>query len=212
MQIMTGSFSDERGTEPIEVQSDGTSLRTRIRGVEFAGLDFDALTPAVVTEAFELHQGDLCRCTFNLSIPVQFRTPSNVRMIPIHAEIKLGGSDPRGGLDAESVRLWISEPELRISSTGSSGWFENEMLDLVRQLPDDIRVETCITCGLSDYSPYGHGLFGGLACFRDAKDAYRLVRSKQEIFALWNRLTEYVQETHHCRQFEDRPKGRGYRG
>jgi hypothetical protein len=68
------------------------------------------------------------------------------------------------------------------------------------------------TCGLSDYSPSGQQLFGDLGCFRGVSAAYRKVASKWEMFALWPSLTESVQETHVCAEWEARPAGRGYRG
>ena len=65
-----------------------------------------------------------------------------------------------------------------IASKGTSGWFEDELLDLVRQLDPRESIAACITCAYSDYSPVGHGLFGWLACFRDAKQDYLRIRSK----------------------------------
>jgi hypothetical protein len=62
------------------------------------------------------------------------------------------------------------------------------------------------------YSPYGHGLFGGLACFRGNKAGYRAVTGKDDLFAVWDTMTEFVQETHLCPEFERRVPGTGYRG
>jgi hypothetical protein len=115
-------------------------------------------------------------------------------------------------LDHEDLRLSLHQPEFSIISEGKSGWFEDELQSLNAQLPAGFSLQICITCGLSDYSPYGHRLFGDLACFREADGEYRSVNSKDGIFAIWPRLTEYVQETHYCPRYEQRPKGRGYRG
>ena len=52
-----------------------------------------------------------------------------------------------------------------------------------------------INCASSDYSPVGHGLFGGLACFRDNKEGYRKVKSKHDLFRVWGTMTGFVQET-----------------
>lgn len=127
-------------------------------------------------------------------------------------EIDLGSAAVDRGWDREDIRVSMRQPEFEIHSPGSSGWFEDELLSLVSLLPSGFALQTCITCGLSDYSPYGHGSFGSLACFRDAADDYRRVCSKAGIFAIWGRLTEFVQETHHCDHYEPRIPGSGYRG
>lgn|SRR5579875_150910 len=70
----------------------------------------------------------------------------------------------------------------------------------------------CFTCAFSDYSPVGHGLFGSLACFRGNKSSYLQVQSKRDLFAIWNTMTEFIQETYCCPAFERRKPGTGYRG
>jgi hypothetical protein len=73
-------------------------------------------------------------------------------------------------------------------------------------------LQTCFCCAFSDYSPYGNGLFGDLACFRDNKQPYLAVETKRDFLALWDTYTEFVQETYHCGEFERRKPGTGYRG
>ncbi len=97
-------------------------------------------------------------------------------------------------------------------SAGTSGWFEDELLDIQKQLPDGVFLKACITCAFSDYSPYGHGLFGGMLCFRDNKAGYLTVKGKSDLFRIWSTATEYVQETYLCPEFERRVRGSGYRG
>ena len=86
------------------------------------------------------------------------------------------------------------------------------MLDLQGRLPSGTFMKACINCAFSDYSAYGHGLFGGLACFRGNKAGYRVVTGKDELFDVWDTLTEFVQETHLCQDFERRMPETGYRG
>ena len=99
-----------------------------------------------------------------------------------------------------------------ILNDGKTGWFEGEMLDLQRQLPSDCFLKACINCAFSDYSPYGHSLFGWLACFRNNKIGYRDVSCKDVLFDVWDTMTEFVPETHLCPEFEKRMPGTGYRG
>ncbi len=209
---MKAIFRDRRGEEHVVFHSTGSALTTTIRSVECVGSDFDSLTPASATDSFDLSYGDICGCTFTIFIPVRLLAPEGLRHVELRAEVVLGLPTERGGLDREDIRVSLQQAEFSIRSRGDSGWFEDELLSLSAQLPDDFSLQCCITCGLSDYSPYGHGPFGSLACFRDAADDYRLVCSKAGIFQIWGRLTEYVQETHYCCHYETRPEGRGYRG
>ncbi len=55
-------------------------------------------------------------------------------------------------------------------------------------------------------------MFGCMACFRDNKENYLQVSSKADIFRIWDTLTEYVQETYLCPEFQRRRPGTGYRG
>lgn len=115
-------------------------------------------------------------------------------------------------IEPSNVRLSLACGALRLASRGLSGCFEDEMLDLQRQLPDNGRIKTCIGCGLSDYSPYGSAMFGALACFRTNKERYRRVQSKGELFEIWESRDRFVQETYLCPDFEPRRSGAGYRG
>jgi hypothetical protein len=45
-----------------------------------------------------------------------------------------------------------------------------------------------------------------------AGDPYRAVTGKDGLFDLWDTMTEYVQETHLCPEFERREPGTEYRG
>lgn len=212
MVEMPATFSDKRGSECVSIQTTGTSLATTIRGIGFTGEDFDSLSPLEATDLFSLCGGCLCGCRLMVGIPVRLVTPQELRRAIIQADIVLGEPVPNGGLDNETIQVRLAQPEFTVVSGGDSGWFEGELLSLVAQLPIGFSIEACITCGLSDYSPYGHGCFGSMACFRGAAEDYRRVCSKADIFAIWGRLTEYVQETHYCPHYEPRPAGRGYRG
>ncbi|HEY1548283.1 MAG TPA: DUF6304 family protein [Kofleriaceae bacterium] len=208
MDRYPGRYRDARGAEAIEIANDGHTLRTRIRGIELAGTDFDALgTVDDVTRAgLVLGHGSLCACELTWTMPIaldQGETGS------LEAHLVLGSPDATGGIDREQLQLSLTCTRGTFRSAGTSGWFEDELLDLHKQLPS---IRVCINCAFSDYSPAGHGLFGGLACFRDNKDAYRAVTGKQQLFQIWETMTEFVQETFVCGEFERRRPGAGYRG
>ncbi|HSY47275.1 MAG TPA: hypothetical protein VLC46_00525 [Thermoanaerobaculia bacterium] len=73
-------------------------------------------------------------------------------------------------------------------------------------------MRACINCLHSDYSPYGHGLFGYMTCFRNRKAEYLRVKSKDDFWKVHDHFEEMVQETYLCPEFERRVPGTGYRG
>jgi hypothetical protein len=73
-------------------------------------------------------------------------------------------------------------------------------------------MKCCFNCAFSDYSPAGSGIFGDMLCFRDNKEEYFKVKDKWDLFRIWETMTEHVQETYLCPEFEKRIPGTGYRG
>jgi hypothetical protein len=130
----------------------------------------------------------------------------------LSVHLELGVPTSRGGIDREVLRLELTCSAGTFVSAGRSGWFEHELLDLQGQLPTGSYLRACISCAFSDYSPYGSPMFGGLACFRDNKAAYRAVKTKGDLFSVWDTMTEFVQETYVCPEFERFIKETGYRG
>ena len=209
-------YRDKIGEETTTIDNDGRELRMVVRGVEFRGGDFDCLEPTEKQDAsrlacFTLQKGDLCSCVIECKIPVRVAGAETTEgTLDVHVE--LGNPEPKGGIDRLYLQLTLQLGHYCFVSSGWSGWFEDELLDLQKQLPEGVFLKSCINCAFSDYSPLGHGMFGGLACFRDNKEGYRAVRTKGDIFRVWKTMTEYVQETYLCAEFEKRQPKTGYRG
>lgn len=211
------TYHDARGTEIIEIVNDHETLCTSIRGIPFEGRDFDGLETvadavAVQAAGLTLQQGSLCACELRWKMPIEVGIADQHEIATLDVDLVLGAPTAIGGIDREDLQLRLVFSRGTIESAAASGWFEDELLDLQRKLPEKGYLRACIGCGLSDYSPYGHGLFGNLACFRDNKAAYRSVSTKQGLFAIWSSMTESVQETYLCPEFERRRPGAGYRG
>jgi hypothetical protein len=199
------------------LQTDGKSLRIEIRDVVFKGDDLDSLSPAADTQphslqTFRIHQNCLCGCRFDVEFPIQLNSPNGIEDGLIKGRLDFGKPSSKGGLENEAVKLRLKLRDQEFQSTGNSGWFEDELLELEKQLPAGFHMRLCITCAFSDYSPYGDGMFGCLACFRSNKAEYSQVKSKGDMFRILGKLTEYVQETHFCEEYELRKPGTGYRG
>lgn len=125
----------------------------------------------------------------------------------------LGAPAERGWLDREELRLELRFEGRTYRGSGTSGWFEHELLEIQASLPEDRFMKCCINCAFSDYSPYGHGVFGNLDCYRDAKAAYLDVKTKGDLLKLMKQVrAAEVQETYLCPAFQRRKLGTGYRG
>ena len=210
-------YTDRVGKEASSIANDGATLSMVVRGVVFEGSDFDSLEPVGETDparlaSFTLQQGSLCSCVIEADIPIPIATPGGTEDGILTARLELGNPASNGGLDREHLTLELRFGGRAFRSSGRSGWFEDEMLDVQNQLPPGTHLRACITCAYSDYSPVGHGLFGSLACFRDNKSEYLAVRSKADLFRIWGTMTGFVQETYLCPEFERRQPGTGYRG
>ena len=209
-------FSDRWGSEVTTMYNDGATLSVVVRGVQFSGKDFDMLKPEpqrrnALLDKFTLNRGRLCGCTFDIEIetPVLARDKEQRGILAAH--LQLGQPIHSGGIDRESLRLSLRVDGNAYSSDGMTGWFEDELLSLQRALPVGMALKTCFTCAYSDYSPYGHGLFGGMACFRSFKKEYSRVQSKDDLFPLLDK-GDRVQETYLCADFDIRKPHTGYRG
>jgi hypothetical protein len=217
IQKYPAQFEDARGVEDTSIYNDGVNMWMTVRGFTLRGQDFDGFSPPETEleasrQHFSVHQGDICSYRLSWTMPLGVLVAGRALDASLSATLVLGAPLPNGGVDAESLQLELELPGRTLRSGGTSGWFEDELLDLVRQLGDPHGIRSCITCAYSDYSPYGHGLFGSLACFRDSKAAYLAVRNKFDLFSIWGQMTDFVQETYLCEQYAPRPNGTGYRG
>jgi Family of unknown function (DUF6304) len=217
MAEMNAIYKDKDGEVPTIIRNDGKTLSTKLRNVEFSGPDFESLTPVDGTDpalltSFTLNKGDLCACTIDaeMLLPVLTNGETTDGSLAIHLE--LGDPAPNGGIDKVTLSLALTLGQFVHRSRGTSGWFEDELLDIQRQLSEGTHLKACITCAYSDYSPAGHGLFGHLMCFRGNKVGYLKVKGKFDLFRISPTMTEWVQETHLCPEFERRQPGTGYRG
>lgn len=211
------TYRDRLGPVTTSIHDDGGSLHIMLRGVAFSGPDFDALSPERPLSEderglFVLSHDDLCACSLSWSMPLTILANGDDLAAELHAELELGDPTAGGGITAERLTLRLVSAVGEFVSRGLSGWFEGELLEIQAQLPPGCALKSCMTCAHSDYSPYGHGLWGSMACFRDNKEAYGKVRSKSDLFAIWDEMTAYVPETFLCPEFCLRRAGTGYRG
>lgn len=204
----------------MSIANDGKQLRMVVRDVEFIGADFDALEPALDLAdprlaSFTLYRRSLCACHLECDMPLPVVVGQELINGQLEVCLELGHPRPGGnrGIDRETLHLCFSFGGVSFRSKGTSGgFFEDELRDIQQALPEGAYLKACISCALSDYSPAGNGLFGTLACFRGNKAAYRQITGKYDLLAIWDTMTEFVQETYLCPEFKPRRLGAGYRG
>lgn len=186
-------------------------ISTSIRGVRFTGYDFEGLDPDSPDQASKaglvVNNFGLTECVVGGSLPCTIETAfepveSTIDFVlDLTAEARMNTRAPRN--------LTLS---LRCGKTlveVADDWFEDGLLRLEAELPEKMRIRSCVTCLYSDYSPGGHGLTG-IRCHRDAKAQYLSVKGKADYWSV--PVTEEVLETHLCSEFTRRIPGTGYRG
>ncbi|CAM5424287.1 hypothetical protein GCM10010329_00720 [Streptomyces spiroverticillatus] len=219
-----GWYRDRAGTEALTLSTDGRRLHVRIRGHELTGETFTGLFPDPEVPpddgTFTLTPaGALCGCVLEWDIPMPVYDDGTVHRAALRCLLSLGRPAP-GAPDGDPERLHLGLALHFDGALFTSGHAENDfagaLAEIQRQLPEGSYLKSCLSCAFSDYYPAGSGaLFGGLACFRDAKDAYREAGDTDAVLAVWDRNSGSVQETHRCPDFERRPAegpGTGHRG
>lgn len=215
-------YRDSFGEVPTTIWNNGGVLTMIARGVQFQGSDFDRFQPKDVLDpshlaSFQFQHGWLCYCVIEGDIPLPIVTSSAVVDGVLNFVLKLSEPLATNQMNRTRLTLSLTLNKQTYTSDGTTGWFEGEMLNLQCKLPPSLFMKACINCAFSDYSPYGHGLFGNMICFRANKAGYLelpqgLDFDKDDYFDVINTVSEMVQETHLCPEFERRVAGTGYRG
>src|SRR6266511_1057072 len=207
------TYKDRFCEEKTVIQNDGKTLRMFLRGVMFTGSMFDDFEPSITEKAkltsFSMNAGALCSYQLDCQIPISVVMLDKPIEGILQAHIEVGDPAPNGGVNLELVQLALTVADDSFTSSGTHGWFDDELLEIEASLPEGIFLKCCHTCAFSDYHPVGSGTFGGLACFRDHKQAYLALKGKAALMHFFNNRTEYVQETYLCPEFEKRVPGTG---
>ena len=227
-------FSDEFGDEKTTIYNDGKCLRMVVRDVEFIGSDFHGFDPVTGTDEAKLKQfnlflGELCAYVLDCEIPILVISNDRIFEEKLHAHIEYGepvetgkgttihrrdGSivqDPHHQIRHEVLHFQLTFQGRLFKTSGKVRYasFDEQLTELQALLPPAVYLKICWNCAFSDYSPAGSGVFGNMACFRDCKAAYQAVKTKKELFEIWSKRAEDVQEIYLCSEFEKRPSGIG---
>lgn len=231
----SGTFKDKSGKSPMIVDSMGTWLSMKTRGIRFDGTDAVnwtvrdyLISQDVALDKFDFHQPPYVKpdleAGHSLSVPVLDKF-----VLDFAIPVKLAATDAntpaeeakinvktRHTLHWESfaIELVLSDGTTyrpstpSIDSQGYPSSFDEQIKQIQLQLPANRYLKSCWNCALSEYSPLSKpASFGGLACFRQWSGITN-VRDKLELLRNWNKNLEKVQETHSCDAFKRRTKPR----
>ncbi len=212
MQEYKATYYDQKGKEEICVKSDGSTLYTTIREIDFEGMDFEILTGKIDHSKFEYdfidkEEGDIINLGIEVHFPITLynkltNTTTTEKLIAFVEVGKLTNSEKfpnTATLEFKaSFGSYISKKKIE--------WFEDSLIEIQKQLPKHLLLKTCLSCKFSHYSPYGNGMYGHLYCFKKIKEEIKKVKDKKSLLELWTKekveagIIENCQETYKCEQ------------
>lgn len=211
------TYTDANGTVETSIMDDGEKLSMPVRGVTFEGCSPEVLEPIANADAGQLRMFRLARkhlTQFQLSwvMEVVVWDGENDLTASLSCEADISESTTNQGFNDSRLKLMLKVAGEEFESSGNSGLFDNELLEIQAFLPPPKLMKSCINCQFSDYSVYAQFSFGSMMCFRNVKEDYVKVRGKHEYLGVQDRYERFVQETFLCDQFERRIPGTGFRG
>lgn len=214
-------YSDLNGSEATFLDNDGERLCLVVRGVTFYGSDFDALVPeqnsnSIVLSAFTLNNfGELCSYHLEFQVMLPLLSDTGDTHGNFTFKLRLGDPAEHGGIQSYGLCIKLSYKENEFDAIHAPEFstdFETQLLALNRQLPASLLPKCCFNCQYSDYSVFGQSFFGSMMCFRNIKNDYSRIRTKDEFMRIMDKFERRVQEIYLCSDFQKRIPGAGYRG
>lgn len=207
-------YTDNYGTIHTIIKNDSETLTIELDGIAFTGSTFISFKPEnapTLPDRFALDQyGQLTN--YGLSFRILLSTWKGVTQIP---GVLLADVEYKEDLNDPFYCPWFHfsfELENEIIEIGKLQQFEGVFERLRGKLPADIVIKTCYTCLYSDYGVAGSDIFGSMLCFRNVKETYLKVTSKDNYMDMMDNFDRFVQETYLCEDFVIRSGDVGYRG
>ncbi len=206
MTSYKSKYKDENGQEEICFESDGSSLKTRIRGIDFEGQSFEELEPIAgdlekAQKIFYLGNFNyLSNCEIEVALPIRLCTLAGFIEEPLMVGVLLNESE-----EPELIKfaLTIREDIFSLFEGMKEMSFEYQLPALQSLLPVGVHIKSCFFCAFSAYSVAGWSGFGSLICFKDIKEKIISVKSKEEYMDVAEGYGVSVQETFLCSEYED---------
>jgi len=204
MTLYPTTYIDNFGREESSFVSDGMSLKIQLRNHTFTGQNFDSLELKVAEKDtnsnFSFNEYDsLTNCCFKIKIPIKLKRNSEILDAILSIEIVLENSKyPL----IKIFELTFDNNRFDLQNGKETGmWFETQMAQLQRLLPQNIKINSCIFCAYSNYWVAGSDSFGTLLCFKNIKDKIVAVKNKNEYVDIAENNSVSTQETFWCSEF-----------
>ncbi|MGC4100333.1 DUF6304 family protein [Ferruginibacter sp.] len=199
-------YIDDSGKEDASFISDGTSLTIRLRRFTFTGGSFESLSlkppEEINSGGFSLDEYNcLTNCVFQVNIPIKLTCNSDILTAILNIEIVLENTQhPK----TRFFSLTVGNEIFDLQKGGESEmWFETQMIQLQRLLPQYMKIHTCIFCSYSNYWVAGNDSFGTLTCYKDIKNEIVTIKDKSSYMAVAENNGTATQETFWCSEFTE---------
>ncbi|MBD0747574.1 DUF6304 family protein [Streptomyces sp. CBMA152] len=142
-QSWAGWYRDRHGSEALTITADGAHLRTRIRGVDFAGAGFDSLGPVAVPgipseSSFALDGGTLRDFVLEWDMPVPVASDDGaVQHATLSCLLSLKPPEPEVGLALHLGGAVYASGRAELD-------FGSVLDDIRRQLPSGARLQPSV--------------------------------------------------------------------
>ena len=213
MEIYPAKYTDKNGEFITTIRNDWKILRMNLRGVEFSGSSFDyfrldenELKGNLKT--FSLNKyNELSDFKLECEIPVIMLENNKDSEAVLRIEFKHKILEISTGFYDYELKLILNFQGQEFRST-VYGDFEDcfgEISNKLRKAQNNIALKCCFGCKLSDYSVYGHDVFGSLICFKNFKERFLNMKTQYDYYDLLEEKNlEYVQEVYLCSEFQPR--------
>ena len=202
-------------------------LRFELEGVSFEGssfydfeiLDYDQYSVSDLkgfsTNRLSCLDGsyvyEICDYQMKVFLPVKLKEIEINELIPAEIEMNIlvGKSIGNGKIDQSNNQMTLKL--LGENYYGEGQDFEDAANKISNQIKSKYAFYNCFGCRYSDYSYLGSPEFGKMLCFKNQKERYVKVRTKEDYLNL-DKEDRVTQEIFVCNEYEMRGKVIGYRG
>lgn len=215
MDKILAKYIDKQGEIDSELVSVGNELRFDLNGLKVSSRfldDYEVVDKSSADKRFEFApNGELTNFKLRLKIPVRLKINDDIDFTYLDCELNIKPSKRvvNGNQTTANIKLQFENQTIE---TGNFDLFESGLLTLNKKLPAHVKLICCFNCLFSDYSVYGQGFWGTMNCYKNIKDRYLKVRSKEEYMEIMDNYDRMVSETFYCDEFRTRISDTGYRG
>jgi len=195
-------YRDARGESNISVYLRGDKVCLMVGNkFQYTGDDFHLLNPPpgygkIIIETYTLYQhneeGHLTQFSLSFQIPFKFILNEEVREIPVSVDIQVDHRQLPFQLHKVSVEIDNINYESKVTDT-----MNDSLLNLLSQLPKNMSIKSCWSCGWAHYNPFTRSAFGGLACFV-GKEGMLNKNNIRGIYDIWDKSERDVTENYLC--------------